>query len=37
MPDWFPSNLAELVIFTPLRIAFLVVAGDLGAGDHAPL
>ena len=25
MPDWFPHNLAEVVVFTPLRIAFLVV------------
>ena len=29
MPDWFPNNLAELVAFTPLRIAFLVIAAIL--------
>ena len=29
MPDWFPHNLAELVVFTPLRIAFLVFAAIL--------
>ena len=29
MPDWFPHNLAELVAFTPLRIAFLVIAAIL--------
>jgi len=29
MPDWFPNNLAELVVFTPLRIAFLVIAAIL--------
>ena len=26
MPDWFPDNLAEVAVFTPLRIAFLVIA-----------
>lgn len=25
MPDWFPHTLAEAVLFTPLRIVFLVV------------
>jgi moderate conductance mechanosensitive channel len=25
VPDWFPHNLAEFAVFTPLRIAFLVV------------
>ncbi len=25
MPDWFPSNLAELVVFAPLRITFLIL------------
>ena len=25
MPDWFPHNLAEVAVFTPLRIVFLVV------------
>ncbi len=25
MPDWFPHNLAETVVFTPLRILFLIV------------
>jgi len=25
MPDWLPKNLAEAVVFTPLRIVFLVV------------
>ncbi len=25
MPDWFPDNLAEVAVFTPLRIAFLVI------------
>src|SRR5688500_3874857 len=29
MPDWFPHNLAELVVFTPLRILFLVFAAVL--------
>ena len=29
MPDWFPHNLAELVVFTPLRIVFLVFAAIL--------
>ncbi|MET0692659.1 MAG: mechanosensitive ion channel family protein, partial [Propionibacteriaceae bacterium] len=29
MPSWFPSNLAELVAFAPLRILFLVVAAAL--------
>ena len=25
MPDWFPDNLAEVAVFTPLRIAFLIL------------
>jgi small-conductance mechanosensitive channel len=25
VPDWFPDNLAEVAVFTPLRILFLVV------------
>ena len=25
MPDWFPHDLAEVALFTPLRIAFLVL------------
>ena len=25
MPDWFPHNLPEVVVFTPLRILFLIV------------
>jgi small-conductance mechanosensitive channel len=25
MPKWFPHNLAELVVFVPLRIAFLII------------
>ena len=25
MPDWLPGNLAEVALFVPLRIAFLVV------------
>ncbi len=25
MPDWFPHNLAEVALFTPLRIAFLIL------------
>lgn len=25
MPDWFPDNLAELAVFAPLQIVFLVV------------
>jgi len=25
VPDWFPENLAEVALFTPLRIAFLIV------------
>ena len=25
MPDWFPDNLAEVAVFAPLRILFLVV------------
>ena len=29
MPDWFPSNLAEVVLFTPLRIVFLIVVAAL--------
>ena len=30
MPDWFPHNLAETVVFVPLRIAFLIVAAAIG-------
>ena len=29
MPAWFPHNLAELEVFTPLRIAFLLVIAML--------
>jgi small conductance mechanosensitive channel len=29
MPSWFPRNLAETVVFVPLRIAFLIVAALL--------
>jgi moderate conductance mechanosensitive channel len=29
VPDWFPDNLAEVVVFTPLRIAFLIVVAAL--------
>jgi moderate conductance mechanosensitive channel len=25
VPDWFPANLAEVALFTPLRIAFLIL------------
>ena len=25
MPVWFPDNLAEVAVFTPLRIAFLII------------
>ncbi|HLL62674.1 MAG TPA: mechanosensitive ion channel domain-containing protein [Propionibacteriaceae bacterium] len=25
MPDWFPDNLAEVALFAPLRIAFLIL------------
>ncbi len=25
MPDWFPDNLAEVAVFTPLRILFLIL------------
>lgn len=25
MPDWFPDNLAEVGLFTPLRIIFLII------------
>ena len=25
MPDWFPANLAEVALFTPLRIVFLIL------------
>ncbi|HLT62034.1 MAG TPA: mechanosensitive ion channel domain-containing protein [Microlunatus sp.] len=25
MPDWMPGNLAEVAVFTPLRIVFLIV------------
>ena len=25
MPDWFPHNLPEVVVFTPLRILFLIL------------
>src|SRR4029453_14766809 len=26
MPEWFPDNLAELVLFRPLRIVLLIIA-----------
>ena len=26
MPDWLPDNLAELVVFTPVRIVLLIIA-----------
>ena len=29
MPDWFPHKLADVVVFTPLRILFLVVVAVL--------
>lgn len=29
MPDWFPSTLAETIVFVPLRIAFLIIAAAL--------
>ncbi len=29
MPDWFPHNLAEIAVFTPLRIAFLIIVAML--------
>ena len=29
MPDWFPHNLAEVVVFTPLRIIFLIIVTGL--------
>jgi small-conductance mechanosensitive channel len=29
MPDWFPHNLAELEVFTPLRIVFLLLIAML--------
>ena len=29
MPDWFPDNLAEVVVFTPLRIIFLIIVAAL--------
>ena len=29
MPDWFPSNAAEVVAFAPLRIIFLIIAAVL--------
>ena len=29
MPDWFPHNLAEVVVFTPLRIIFLIIVAVL--------
>jgi len=29
MPDWFPHNLADVVVFTPLRILFLVIVAIL--------
>lgn len=25
MPDWFPRNFADVVVFAPLRIAFLII------------
>ena len=35
MPDWFPDNLAEVAVFTPLRIVFLVIVAIAGSTDHA--
>ena len=29
MPDWFPSNAAEVAAFAPLRIIFLIIAAVL--------
>jgi small conductance mechanosensitive channel len=29
MPAWFPRTIADLVAFTPLRIAFLVLVAIL--------
>jgi small-conductance mechanosensitive channel len=29
MPSWFPHNLAEVVVFVPLRIAFLIIVAVL--------
>ena len=29
MPSWFPRNLAETVVFVPLRIAFLILVAAL--------
>jgi moderate conductance mechanosensitive channel len=29
VPDWFPDNLAEVVVFTPLRIIFLIIVAAL--------
>ena len=29
MPDWFPDNLAEVALFPPLRILFLIVVAVL--------
>ena len=29
MPAWFPHSLAELVVFTPLRIIFLIIVAVL--------
>ena len=26
MPDWLPDNLAELVLFKPIRIVLLIIA-----------
>ncbi|MCW2811845.1 MAG: putative MscS family transporter [Friedmanniella sp.] len=32
MPSWFPHNLAETVVFVPLRIAFLILVAVLVRG-----
>ncbi len=37
MPDWFPHNLAEVVVFTPLRIIFLIIVAVLARADREPL
>jgi len=29
VPDWFPHNLPEVVVFTPLRILFLIVVAGV--------